>query len=362
MSNGKTKIAIVSYSLGTGGAERFAGSLSTMLESIDYEVHHIIVNNVVDYSFSGKLYNLGALCEHSFLGLQKMKKGLLLKKYLELEGISIVIDNRTRNSCLRDWCTNLIYGKRKVYFMIHSFYLQNYLPKSVFLASKLYQKAARIICVSKSIEEQVNQKYGLMNTITIYNPIKSIIVEAPIKIAVPEKYMLFYGRLEDAVKNFGLLLNAFFQSKVYEQGIHLVIMGDGSSKARIYELITELKLENYVTMIPFQKDPFAWVKLAKYTILTSNYEGFPMSVIESLSLGTPVVSVDCNSGPREVIVNEHNGLLVENHNIIALSKAIKRMVDDTKLYQFCKENTIGSVSHLTYEKVAAQWKEILEKY
>jgi glycosyltransferase involved in cell wall biosynthesis len=113
-------------------------------------------------------------------------------------------------------------------------------------------------------------------------------------------------------------------------------------------------------MIPFQKDPFAWVNLAKFTILTSNYEGFPMSVIESLSLGTPVVSVDCNSGPREVIVNEHNGLLVENHNMIALSKAIRRMVEDTTLYQFCKENTIDSVSHLTYEKIAAQWKEILE--
>jgi len=360
MDNAKIKIAIVSFSLGTGGAERFAGALSTMLESIDYEVHHIIVNNVVDYSFSGKLYNLGALCEHSFLGLQKIKKGLLLKKYLEREGINIVIDNRTRNSFLRDWCTNLIYGKRKVYFMIHSFYLQNYLPKSVFLATKLYQNAVRIVCVSKSIEEQVNQQYGLKKTITIYNPIKSIIVEAPINVAVPENYILFYGRLEDAVKNFSLLINAFFQSKIYEKGIHLVIMGDGSSEARIHELITELELENYVTMIPFQKDPFALVKLAKFTVLTSYYEGFPMSVIESLALGTPVVSVDCNSGPREVIVNEKNGLLVENHNVSKLSDAMSRFVHDEELYRVCKENAAASVAHLSLDKIAAQWKEILE--
>ena len=361
MDNAKIKIAIVSFSLGTGGAERFAGALSTMLESFDYEVHHIIVNNVVDYSFSGKLYNLGALCEQSSWMPQKIKKGLLLKKYLEREGIGIVIDNRTRNSFLRDWFANSIYGKRKVYFMIHSFYLQNYLPKSVFLASKLYQKAARIICVSKSIEEQVNQQYGLKNTITIYNPIKSIIVEAPMKIAVPENYILFYGRLEDAVKNFSLLFNAFFQSKIYEQGIHLVIMGDGSSETRIHELITELELGNYITMIPFQKDPFAIVKLAKFTVLTSYYEGFPMSVIESLSLGTPVVSVDCNSGPREVIVNEKNGLLVENHSVSKLSDAMSRFVHDEELYRTCKENAAASVAHLSLEKIAAQWKELLEE-
>lgn len=361
MDTAKTKIAIVSHSLGTGGAERFAGTLGNILESLDYEVHHIIVNNQVDYAFSGKLYNLGLHCNERFWISKKMKKGFLLKKYLESEEINVIIDNRMRNRFLRDWFTNSIYGKRKVYVMIHSFHLQNYLPKSVFLARKLYQNAVRIVCVSKSIEEQVNQKYGLTNTITIYNPIPSISVDATIKTNVPENYILFYGRLVDKVKNFTLLLSAFAQSRIYENGIQLVIMGDGVSKKQIEKQIGLLNLTKYVNLIPFQMDPFAYVRQAKFTVLTSYYEGFPMSIIESLSVGTPVVSVDCNSGPREVIVNERNGLLVENHNVIALSTALKRLVEDRELYRLCKDNTVNSVAHLTYDNIAAQWKKILEE-
>jgi glycosyltransferase involved in cell wall biosynthesis len=52
-----------------------------------------------------------------------------------------------------------------------------------------------------------------------------------------------------------------------------------------------------VTILPFN-NPFDIVQNARFTVLTSHYEGFPMSIVESLALGTPVVAVDCNSGPR----------------------------------------------------------------
>lgn len=360
MGNAKTKIAIVSYSLGTGGAERFAGELGYMLESVDYEVHHIIVNNVIDYSFSGKLYNLGEQCDHGFWLSRKIKKGLLLNRYLENENIDIIIDNRTRNGLLREFFTSLIYRKRKIYYLIHSFYLQNYLPKSVFIARILYQKAPKIICVSKAIEEEVIIKYRLNNTITIYNPIRPIYVDSTSEIQVPKNYILFYGRIEEKVKNFRLMLSAFSESRIYELGFQLVIMGDGASKDMVQDLVKELSLTNYITLIPFQKNPFLFVKNAKFTILTSYHEGFPMSIIESLSIGTPVISVDCNSGPREIIINERNGLLVENHNISKLSDAINRFVQDEELYRFCKENTVESVAHLSHDKIAAQWKKVLE--
>jgi glycosyltransferase involved in cell wall biosynthesis len=252
----------------------------------------------------------------------------------------------------------MIYGDRKVYYIIHSYYLENYLPKSVFFAKRLYQNAEKLICVSKAIEEKVVERYSFKNTITIYNPVKEITITATTK-TLPKDFILFYGRLEAHVKNFSLMLQAFFESKIYERGIHLVILGDGSSKKSILASIEKLKLQESVHLIPFQKDPFAFVSRARFTLLTSYYEGFPMSIIESLSLGTPVISVDCNSGPREIIQNEYNGLLVENHNPTALSQAMNRLVEDEILYEKLKSNAKLSVAHLSTENISKQWQALL---
>jgi glycosyltransferase involved in cell wall biosynthesis len=360
MDTSKTKIAIISHSLGSGGAERFAGELSFMLEHIGYEVHLIIVNDIVDYPYAGKLYNLGFLCENDWGLIKKIKKGLLLKKYLDLENIQLIIDNRTRNQFSREWCTKRLYGKRKTYFIIHSFNIKNYLPATVFLAKKLYGRAAKIICVSKEIEEQVIQKYGFTNTTTIYNPARYVDSEWILNLNLPKKYILFFGRLDEKVKNFTLLLDAFSHSEIFVDGFHLIIMGDGKSKDYIKSAIESLGISNYVTLVPFQKNPFIYVKNAWFTILTSRYEGFPMSIIESLSLGTPVISVDCKSGPKEIIQNEQNGLLVENHNIEALADAMSRLTKDQVLYEYIKSNTIQSVAHLSPESIAKEWAKILE--
>jgi glycosyltransferase involved in cell wall biosynthesis len=62
-----------------------------------------------------------------------------------------------------------------------------------------------------------------------------------------------------------------------------------------------------------------------------------MSIVESLALGTPVVAVDCNSGPREIVIDEYNGLLVENYNVKNLAAAFNRMIVDRELYNICKK-------------------------
>jgi glycosyltransferase involved in cell wall biosynthesis len=122
-----------------------------------------------------------------------------------------------------------------------------------------------------------------------------------------------------------------------------------------------MNLSTSVKQIPYQKHPFDYVKNAKFTLLTSHYEGFPMAIIESLALGTPVVSVNCNSGPAEVIQNEYNGLLVENYNPNALVIAMERLIIDEDLYHICKANAIKSVQHLSVENISKQWNQILNE-
>ena len=359
MSLVKPKIAIISTSLSAGGAERFAGSLGIMLEELNFEIHHIAINDGVDFHFNGKLLNLGKRCDQNISVVKKIKKGILIYQYLKENEINTIIDNRSRNNFVRELIAQWIFGKRKKFAIIHSFQIHSYLPKSIFLAKILYKNTQKLICVSSDIEQKVIKKYGFENTQTIYNSITIPNKDFETPENLPEKFILFFGRLNEKVKNISFLLDAFLTSKIFESGYKLIILGSGPDADFVKNKINALGLDENVLMIPYANNPFGYVKLAKFTLLTSNYEGFPMSIIESLALGTPVVAVDCNSGPREIIQNRQNGLLVENYNVQALANAIKTLAVDDELYQICKNNAVKSVQHLTKENIAKQWLKIL---
>jgi len=225
----------------------------------------------------------------------------------------------------------------------------------------LYKDATKLVCVSKAIENKIRRKFGFENTLTIYNPVVFSNKVDEILSNVPEKYILFFGRLEEQIKNFSLLLNSFKLSKVYEKGTKLLMVGGGPDKAFIETKIAELGLTNFVQLIPFQKNIKPYIQKAKCTVLSSRFEGFPMSLVESLAAGTPVISVDCESGPNEIIINRVNGLLLPNHNKEALAQAIFDIISDEDLYKTCKNNAKESVEHLSLENISKQWKQLLAK-
>ena len=351
------KIAIVSASLGIGGAERFGGLLSIMLHDLDYEVHHLIILDEVDFDYKGTLVNLGKLFASDRGIFRAVKKGKYIANYLSEQNIQIVIDNRSRPTFIREVFTKWIYGNRKTYFMVHSSKLEMYFP---FGARYLFKNTTKLVCVSKSIEKNVTSRFDLKNVITIYNPIvfPERIAQKPSD--VPENYILFFGRLEEEIKNFTLLLHSFELSSVYEKGVKLLIVGDGVSKDFILSKVKELHLEKHVQFLPFQKNITPYIQYAYCSILTSHFEGFPMSIVESLAAGIPVISVDCETGPNEVIQNSYNGLLVPNYDKTALAKAISDMISNEELYKTCKNNAQKSVEHLSLTTIAQRWKHLLE--
>ncbi|MFN3786063.1 MAG: glycosyltransferase [Thiothrix sp.] len=90
-------------------------------------------------------------------------------------------------------------------------------------------------------------------------------------------------------------------------------------------------------------------------VLSSLHEGFPVVLIEALGLERPVISTDCETGPREIIQHGLNGLLVPPANTTALTVALDQLCLDTALYQRLQANAVASVEHLDIEKVAEQW-------
>jgi glycosyltransferase involved in cell wall biosynthesis len=109
-----------------------------------------------------------------------------------------------------------------------------------------------------------------------------------------------------------------------------------------------------------EKNPYTLIKNAKALVLTSKVEGFPMALLEAVSLKTPVVSFNCKSGPNELIKHEFNGLLVEDQNEKQLSLALNKLLLNDAYYAVVKANMEIGLNKFSEEKMIQEWINIFE--
>ncbi|MCP4693024.1 MAG: glycosyltransferase [Desulfobacterales bacterium] len=121
-----------------------------------------------------------------------------------------------------------------------------------------------------------------------------------------------------ARKDFSTLIEAFALVR-REREARLVILGKGRQRERLEALARDLGIESDTLMPGFVSNPFAYMSKASVFVLSSVCEGAPVVLMEALSLGLPVVSTDCPSGPREILENGRYGPLapVGNREILA---------------------------------------------
>mgnify|MGYP001044760269 CR=1 FL=1 len=354
------KICIVVTSLCDGGTERFGATLSNILINLGYDVYTLITKDCVNYKYAGKLYNL----EKETQSKNNFNKLFYMYKFFKKHNFDTIIDNRARRVFSKEFLIyRLIYNSSNIISMVHNHNISNYFPDSKNLSNLVYRSSNTFVGVSRKIKENIIETYGFKNVKYIYNPVdlEKIKSKASENNKQPDyKYILYFGRLEEHSKNLSLLINSYKLSKLSSKEIKLIIMGKGDDYKNLNNLVEDLKLTEDVIFKPYNHNPFPLVSKALFTVLSSRYEGFPMSIIESLALGTPVVSVDCPSGPSEIIEHNVNGLLVENDNPMLLSNAFNTLLSDGALYKICKNNAISSVQHLDAKVIAKDWQNLLE--
>lgn len=348
-------------SLGRGGAEKSSAMLSIMLSDLGYEVYIVTVLNHIDYDYKGTLLNLGELKQKKDSAFDRLNRLRIFKNFLDTNCIDVIIDARTRIHAYQECVIHNFIYKRPVFYVVHNNETKKAFTPYVWL-NKLLYKNETMITVSKAAEEKFRSLFHLKAITTIYNAFDFEAIEEASNESINlniGKYIIFYGRLDDEHKNLRLLFNAYKITGLPEKDIKLLILGNGPDEGNLKDYIVDLKLEHSIIFKGFEKNPYPFVKQSLFLVLSSRYEGFPMVIPEALSLNVPVVSVDCKSGPSEVIMNEHNGLLVENHNPEALAKAMQRFCEDEDLYLNCKSNSKASVAQFSKSKIAEQWQDLL---
>lgn len=161
-------------------------------------------------------------------------------------------------------------------------------------------------------------------------------------------------RIEDAIKAIEIV-------KKYIPNIRYDIYGYGSLKVELQLLIEKLNLQDNVFLMGFTKNPLKVLQKSMCSILTSKSEGFGLVIIESLSVGTPVISYKINYGPEYIIKDGVNGFLIEEGNIDDLAKCIISLVNNKEKLKTLSENCVKNIEKFTYKKYKDNWINILKR-
>ncbi|MBF0311147.1 MAG: glycosyltransferase [Magnetococcales bacterium] len=193
----------------------------------------------------------------------------------------------------------------------------------------------------------------------IYSFLEDAIVDRRASNEVP--IILGCGRLIDS-KGFDLLIRAY--ARLRSEGINsrLVLMGEGLDRAKLAALVSNLGVEDSVSMPGFDAEIDKYYSHADLFVHPSRMEGFPRVVLEAMRQGLPVVATDCPSGPGELLEGGYCGELVSCDDVEALVSAMRNMLLHPTLRRMYADRGRRRSEDFTPEKILPEWEALVKYY
>ncbi|MCD4827131.1 MAG: glycosyltransferase [Acholeplasmataceae bacterium] len=331
------KILFVIPSLTFGGAERVISLLANNLQSKKYKISILLISNCrQEYKINRNVQVINIE--------DKIHKKLFLPSWIQRIGKIRTVFKTTKPDIIVSFLVT-----SNIYSCVANLFLNSKLiiserndphkePKSIIkrMVRKLvYPMAQGFVFQTSDAMHFFNRKIQNKGVV-IPNP---VIDNLPIyDIRLSKNKIVTIGRLEKQ-KNQILLLEAFHKFLQIFPDYSLHVFGNGSLSSSLKEKCNELRINENVIFEGVVDDVHSKILDAKMFILTSDYEGMPNSLIESMAIGIPSISTDSPiGGPKMLITNEFNGILIPVKDKNKLISSMTKLANDFDYCKFLSEN------------------------
>lgn len=218
-----------------------------------------------------------------------------------------------------------------------------------------YPRLDAVVSLTRQDQAEYQEAMGgQVRTEQIPNPLHTLDVP---RTDHSSKVIIAAGRLTGQ-KGFDLLIPAFAQVAERHPDWRLRIYGSGKAEKRLRGLIHRDHLYNHAFLMGTAKGFDKELAQASIYALSSRFEGFAMVVLEALNCGLPMVSFDCPTGPREIIEDGANGLLVPPEDVGALAAGLCRLIEDEPLRRDLGEAGRATAAEYGPDPIRRRWEAL----
>lgn len=241
-----------------------------------------------------------------------------------------------------------------------------------FMIKRLFKSADLVVSNSKESSKDLILNFNVPEhkTKVIYNPIDLHFIDSfnPLQgfFSIENFNMISIGRLNEG-KNHELIIRAV--QKLNNPSIKLYIIGQGSLKNYLQNLISELEMEGQIYLLGFLNNPYDYLKAADLFIFGSNFEGFPNVLLEAMACGLPILSTNCKSGPSEIMNLEIEkkdlmftdyGILVPTNEPDLMAEGINYMVNNNIFLKKCSLNVKKRVRDFDKNTILNRYLDVIQ--
>lgn len=217
-----------------------------------------------------------------------------------------------------------------------------------------------LITLTERQAEDIRSRFGKVETIyAIGHPVPD--VRYAQDYIQPERYTAVIVSRYEGIKQISHAIKAFKKVVKKIPKARLEIWGFGKEEQKYLRLIKKMKLEQNVFVKGFTDDPELIFRKAAFSIMTSKSEAFAMVILESMSVGTPVISYACDYGPVDIIEHGKNGILIAPNDVNELAQAMIDLFQDHEKRQALSEEALKISNRYARDAIAKQWVSVFTR-